>query len=81
MHVTTGGNIMPLIQVKIFKDELDSAQSAALIGKITDAVTSVTSEKLRDHTWVILEEVKDGQWGIGGTALGLPDVKAIIAED
>lgn len=70
---------MPLIQVKTFKDELSQQQSEELIAKLTDAVTSVTSEKLRDVTWVVIEEVKDGHWGVGGNALGLPDVKKIIA--
>jgi len=69
---------MPLIEVKMFKDELTVDQSAELIAKITDTVTEVTSEKLRDHTWVIINEVNDGQWGIGGNALSLSDVKAII---
>ncbi|MBL4788468.1 MAG: tautomerase family protein [Kordiimonadaceae bacterium] len=72
---------MPLIQVKTFKDELTSEQSELLIQKITDAVTSVTSEKLRDVTWVILEEVKDGHWGVGGKALTLDHVKAMITAD
>lgn len=70
---------MPLIEVKVFKDELSADQSRDLIGKITDAVTEVTSEKLRGVTWVVIEEVKDGQWGVGGNALGLGDVKKIMA--
>ena len=72
---------MPLINIKVFKDELSSDQSKDLIGKITDAVTEVTSEKLRDVTWVIIEEVKDGQWGVSGNALGLDDVKKIMTGD
>ena len=71
---------MPLISVDVFKDELSEAQSADLIAKITDAVATVTSEKLRPHTWVIIREVKDGRWGIGGTPLTLANVKAIVAE-
>lgn len=70
---------MPLIEVKVFKDELTPDQTRTLIQKITDAVVSVTSEKLRDVTWVIVSEVPSGNWGVGGTALGLDDVKKIIA--
>ena len=72
---------MPLINVKVFKDELSEDQSKALIGKITDAVADVTSDKLRDVTWVIIDEVRDGHWGVGGTALGLDDVKMMMAKD
>jgi 4-oxalocrotonate tautomerase len=53
-------------------------QTKDLIQKITDAVTTVTSEKLRDVTWVIINQVKSGNWGVGGKALGLQDVKKII---
>ncbi len=70
---------MPLIQVKVFENELSEKQSTDLIDKITDAVTEVTSEKLRDVTWVIIDEVKSGHWGVGGNALGLDDVKKLIA--
>ena len=70
---------MPLIQVNVFEDELSQEQSRELIDKITDVVTETTSEKLRDVTWVIINEVKDGHWGVGGNALGLDDVKKLIA--
>ena len=72
---------MPLINVKVFKDELSQDQSKALIGKITDAVAEVTSDKLRDVTWVIIDEIKDGHWGVGGKAIGLDDVKMMMAQD
>ena len=70
---------MPLIEVKVFKDELSNEQSSELITRITDAVAETTSEKLRDVTWVIVNEVNDGHWGVGGNALGLEDVKKIMA--
>ena len=72
---------MPLIQVKVFEDELSQEQSKDLIDKITNVVTEVTSEKLRDVTWVIINEVKDGHWGVGGNALVLDDVKKLMANN
>ena len=54
-------------------------KSKDLINKITGVVTEVTSEKLRDVTWVLIEEVKSGHWGVGGNVLGLDDVKKIMA--
>jgi 4-oxalocrotonate tautomerase len=70
---------MPLIEVKVFEDELKPEQTKDLIRRITDAVTTVTSEKLRDVTWVIVNEVKSGHWGVGGNALGLEDVRKIVS--
>ncbi len=72
---------MPLIQVDVFEDELSQEQSRELISRITDAVTEVTSEKLRDVTWVIINEVKNGHWGVGGNPLGLDDVKKLMADN
>jgi 4-oxalocrotonate tautomerase len=45
---------------------------------VSDAVTTVTSEKLRDVTWVIVNTVRSGSWGVGGTALGVEDVRKIM---
>lgn len=69
---------MPLVEVKVFEDELTQEQTEQLIEGITDAVTSVTSEKLRDVTWVIVDTVKSGSWGVGGKTLGLEDVRQIM---
>ena len=69
---------MPLVEVKVFEDELTAEQRTELIQRITDAVMKVTSEKLRDVTWVIINEVRSGNWGVGGKALGLQDVRKII---
>ena len=57
---------MPLVEVNVFEDELTPAQTQQLIRRITDDVTWVTSEKLRDITWVIVNTVNNGNWGVGG---------------
>ena len=69
---------MPLVEVKVFEDELTPEQTKKLIQSITDAVATVTSEKLREVTWVIVNTVKSGSWGVGGKALGLEDVRKLI---
>jgi len=69
---------MPFIQVKVFKNELSQEQCKDLISKITDAVTEVTSDKLRDMTWITIDEVNDGHWGVGGKAFELSDVKTML---
>lgn len=71
---------MPLITVKVFEDELDQAQSKKLIEEITNTVTRLTSEKLRPATWVVIEEIKDGHWGVAGNALSLEDVQKMMAD-
>ena len=70
---------MPLIEIKVFEDEFSHQQRAGIIGAVTDAMVSFTGESIRPHTWVVLEEIKSGSWGIGGSALGLTDVRALQA--
>jgi 4-oxalocrotonate tautomerase len=69
---------MPLVEVKVFEDELTQEQTTQLIQEITQAVTTVTSDKLRDVTWVIVHTVQSGSWGVGGKPLGLEDVRQLI---
>lgn len=68
---------MPVITIKMFEGELTSSQAADLIRDVTEAVIPYVSEKLRENTWVLIEEIKSGSWGIGGKAFGLSDVRAI----
>lgn len=68
---------MPFIEIKVFEDELTEEQARELIQKTTDLMVSYVGESLREATWVVIDEVKSGQWGVGGKALGLKDVRAI----
>jgi 4-oxalocrotonate tautomerase len=68
---------MPLIQVKLIEGVFSDAQKQQMIHKLTDAMVSIEGDRLREVTWVVLEEVKSGSWGIGGKALTTGDVKAM----
>jgi 4-oxalocrotonate tautomerase len=48
-----------------------------MIEKVTEAMVSVEGENLRDKTVVILEEVKSGDWGIGGQTMTAEHVKQV----
>jgi 4-oxalocrotonate tautomerase len=56
---------MPIITIKVFQDELTTTQAGELIGDITEAVIPFVGEALRNSTWVLVEEIKNGSWGIG----------------
>jgi 4-oxalocrotonate tautomerase len=71
---------MPLIQIKVFEDEVSPDQAQALVSGVTAVIGEVLSDKLCPYTWVVIEEVRSGHWGIGGNTLGLSDVKEIIAK-
>ena len=71
---------MPLVSIKVFEEELSESQSQDLIRKVTEAIIPFGGEKLRANTWVLIEEIASGSWGIGGQALGLKDVRAIQSQ-
>lgn len=57
---------MPLAQLKGLSGFLSAEQKAELIRKVTDAIVSVEGEGVRPMTWVIIEGVSSGEWGVGG---------------
>ena len=70
---------MPLIQVKIIEGVFSQEQKQQIVKKLTDAMVSIEGESMRQVTWCIVEEVKSGDWGIGGNPLTTGDVKALAA--
>jgi len=70
---------MPLINVKLIEGVFDDHQKKAIIEKVTDAMVEVEGENMRPVTWVVVEEVKSGDWGIGGQAMTTEAVHALAA--
>ena len=66
---------MPLVQVKLIKGVFDADQKKEIISRVTDTMVSIEGEALRPVTWVTIEEVESGDWGIGGRGLTTQDVK------
>ncbi|HUA36563.1 MAG TPA: 4-oxalocrotonate tautomerase family protein [Candidatus Binataceae bacterium] len=70
---------MPLINVKVIEGVFTDAQKSEMVRKLTDTMVSIEGENMRPVTWVIVEEVKSGDWGIAGKPLTTSDVKALAA--
>ncbi len=68
---------MPLIHVKLIENVVPPAKRQELIARITDAVVAVGGEGVRSHTWVLLEDVKSGDWGIAGKGFTSDDARAL----
>ena len=66
---------MPLVNVHVIENVFTPEQKKQIITKLTDAMVSIEGEAFRPVTWVKIEEVKEGSWGIGGHALSLADVE------
>jgi len=68
---------MPLIQVRVIKDVFTKEQKHEIISKLTDAMVSIEGENMRGVTLCLIEEVESGDWGIGGKAYTIDDVREL----
>jgi 4-oxalocrotonate tautomerase len=70
---------MPLINVKLIEGVFTSDQKIQIAERLTDAMVSVEGENMRGVTWCVIEEVKSGDWAIGGNTLTTEAVQALAA--
>jgi 4-oxalocrotonate tautomerase len=70
---------MPLIEVKVIEDVFTAAQKKEIITKLTDTMAAIDGHNLRSATVVIVEEVRSGDWGIGGQPMTTDAVRALTA--
>ena len=70
---------MPLVNVKVIEGVFDGSQKREMVEKLTDAMVEIEGENMRGVTWVVIEEVKSGDWGIGGQTLTTEAVHALAA--
>lgn len=60
---------MPLVTINVIENVFTDKQKREIIEKVTDAVVSVEGEAMRGMTWVIIKEVRECHWGIGGQSI------------
>ncbi|HYM96527.1 MAG TPA: 4-oxalocrotonate tautomerase family protein, partial [Candidatus Sulfotelmatobacter sp.] len=68
---------MPLVNVKLIEGVFSTQQKQEIVRRLTDTMVDIEGENMRQVTWVVVEEVKSGDWGIGGRPLETSDVKAL----
>lgn len=66
-----------LIQVKLLEGVFTAPQKHEIIERLTDAMVEIEGENTRRTVWCVIEEVANGEWGIGGQTLTSDDVKAL----
>ena len=70
---------MPLINVKLIDGVFSETQKRRMVTDLTDAMVAIEGENMRQVTWVVIDEVKSGNWALGGKPLTTADVKALQA--
>jgi 4-oxalocrotonate tautomerase len=72
-------NDMPLVQVKLIEGVFSQDQKQEMITRLTETMVDIEGEAMRPVTWVLVEELNSGEWGIGGKGLTTQDVKDLQA--
>jgi 4-oxalocrotonate tautomerase len=68
---------VPFINVKLIEDVFTPEQKRRIVEELTDAMVAIEGEAMRPVTWVVVEEVRSGDWGIAGKPLTTQDVRAL----
>ena len=68
---------MPFVTVKVIENVFTPEEKSEMIRRITDTMAEIEGESLRPNTWVVVEEVRSGDWGIAGNGLTTADVRAV----
>ena len=66
---------MPFVNVQVIENVFTPEQKKRIITDVTNAMVAIEGEAFRPVTWVKIEEVKEGNWGIAGQPLYLADVQ------
>jgi 4-oxalocrotonate tautomerase len=69
--------VMPLVDIQLIEGVFDKSQKQEMIRKVTDVMVEIEGEAMRGVTWVRVQEVASGHWGIGGKGLTTADIKAL----
>ena len=68
---------MPIVNIKLIEGVYSKEQKQEMIRRMTDVMVDLEGEHMRPVTVVVIEEVKSGDWGVGGKAFSCADVKAL----
>ena len=71
---------MPLVNIRVPEGSLSEEKKNRMIELVTDAVVEAEGygDAVRPITWVIIEEIKDGNWGANGRAVKLEDLAKLV---
>ncbi|MEV4149917.1 4-oxalocrotonate tautomerase family protein [Amycolatopsis sp. NPDC049691] len=67
---------MPFANFKVPAGTLTAEQKEQLVTRATDLYAEIYGDRARANTMVLVEEVADGGWGIGGEVLTLAKLQA-----
>ena len=65
---------MPFVEVKSIKGVFSDEEKPRIIKEITDVFARMKNDAFAAGTWVVINELDDGNWGEGGAVLNADKV-------
>lgn len=66
---------MPLVNIQVIENVFTPEQKKEMIEKVSEVMISIEGEALRPYTLVKIDEVKDGNWSVGGRIVTAGDAR------
>jgi 4-oxalocrotonate tautomerase len=60
---------MPFVEVKSIRGVFSAEEKSQIIEEITGVFARMKSDEFAAGTWVVVNEIDDGNWGEGGSVL------------
>jgi 4-oxalocrotonate tautomerase len=64
---------MPFVEVKSIRGVFSTEEKSKIIKEITDVFARMKGDEFAAGTWVVVNELDDGNWGEGGSVLEAKD--------
>jgi len=64
---------MPFVEVKSIKGVFTTEEKTRVIKDITNVFAQMKDDKFAEGTWVVINELDDGNWGEAGSVLYAED--------
>jgi 4-oxalocrotonate tautomerase len=68
---------MPLVNIQVIENVFTPEQKKDMIEKVSEAMISIEGEALRPYRLVKIDEVKDGNWSVGGKIVTASDARRL----
>jgi 4-oxalocrotonate tautomerase len=65
---------MPFVEVKSIRGVFSSEEKAEVISELTGVFARMKGDDFAAGTWVVINELDDGNWGEGGSVLNADKV-------
>lgn len=70
---------MPLVDIQVIEGVFTKEDKERMIKDVTNAMVAIEGEAMRGVTWVRVQDVPSGQWGMAGRPMETEDGMALKA--